>query len=141
MADIRNCKNCGRIFNYLGKPICPDCVKADEDDFKRVKEYLYKYPGTSMTKVAEELGVTMQQIKRYLREGRLEIVGDDPNIILSCEHCGKSIKTGRFCDLCVGGLTSDLEKTAAEISESISSTSSGNRKYELKYLNKTIKKK
>jgi len=141
MADIRNCKNCGRIFNYLGKPICPDCVKADEDDFKRVKEYLYKYPGTSMTKVVEELGVTMQQIKRYLREGRLEIVGDDPNIILSCELCGKSIKTGRFCDLCVGGLTRDLEKTAAEISESISSTSSGNRKYELKYLNKTIKKK
>jgi len=141
MADIRNCKNCGHIFNYLGKPICPDCIKADEDDYKRVKEYLYRYPGTSMSKVSEELGVSMQKITRYLREGRLEIVGDEANMILSCECCGKSIKTGRFCDLCVGGLTKDLEKTAAEISENISSPSSGNRMYELKYLNKTIKNK
>ena len=140
MADIRNCKNCGRIFNYMGKPICPDCIKEDDEDFKKVRDYLYKYPGTSMSKVSEELEVSMQKIKRYLREGRLEIVGDDPNMILSCEVCGRSIKSGRFCDMCVGGLTRDLEKTAAEISEDLSSTSSGNRKYELKFLKKNKEK-
>ena len=136
MADIRNCKNCGRIFNYMGKPICPDCIKEDDEDFKKVRDYLYKYPGTSMSKVSEELEVSMQKIKRYLREGRLEIVGDDPNMILSCEVCGRSIKSGRFCDMCVGGLTRDLEKTAAEISEDLSSTSSEIENNELKYLEK-----
>ncbi|HEY9062169.1 MAG TPA: MerR family transcriptional regulator [Pseudobacteroides sp.] len=141
MPDIRNCKRCGQIYNYAGKPICPDCIKADEDDFKRVKEYLYKYPGTSMAKVSEDLEISVQKITRYLREGRLEISGGEANMILSCESCGKSIRSGRFCDICAGGLTKDLKKTADEISESVSSDTSGKKGFEMRFLNKNEKNK
>ncbi|KNY28631.1 MerR family transcriptional regulator [Pseudobacteroides cellulosolvens] len=141
MPDIRNCKRCGQIFNYVGKQICPDCLKVDEDDFKRVKEYLYKYPGTSMSKVSEDLEISMQKITRYLREGRLEIVGDEANMVLSCEGCGKSIRSGRFCDACSGGLAKDFQKTAAEINETIASSPTGNKGFEMRFLNKNAKNK
>jgi len=49
MPDIRNCKRCGRLFNYIGgRPICQDCKKQDEEEFKRVKEYLYEHPKASI---------------------------------------------------------------------------------------------
>jgi flagellar operon protein (TIGR03826 family) len=141
MPDIRNCKRCGQVYNYLGKPICPDCIQSDEDDFKRVKEYLYKNPGTSMSKVSEDLEISVQKITRYLREGRLEITGDEANLILSCESCGKSIRTGRFCNECSGGLARDLQKTADEINEAISSVPSEKKGFELRFLNKSEKNK
>ena len=112
MPDVRNCKRCGKLYNYIGGiPICLDCKKADEVDFKRVKEYLYDHPGASMIDVSNILEISMQRIKAYLKEGRLEIVGDDGNMILECESCGRSIRTGRFCEDCAAGLTNDMKDT------------------------------
>ena len=31
--DVRNCKNCGKLFQFVGKPICPACNKKLEDKF------------------------------------------------------------------------------------------------------------
>ena len=31
--DVRNCKNCGKLFQYVGKPLCPACNKKLEDKF------------------------------------------------------------------------------------------------------------
>ena len=32
--DVRNCKQCNKVFNYIGGvPLCPDCVKKAEDKF------------------------------------------------------------------------------------------------------------
>ena len=37
--EVRNCKNCGRLFNYMGgKPICQLCKESLEDKFKEVQE-------------------------------------------------------------------------------------------------------
>ena len=39
--DIRNCRKCGRIFNYvMGPTICPDCQKKQEEKFQEVKKYI-----------------------------------------------------------------------------------------------------
>jgi len=109
MPDVRNCRRCGRIFNYIGgAPLCPVCKEEDEEDYKRVKQYLYEYPGATMTQVATELNVSLEKIRRFLKDGRLEIVGDDPNFILQCEKCGKSIRTGRYCDACERELLTGL---------------------------------
>lgn len=108
MPDVRNCRRCGRIYNYIsGPPICQDCRQADEETFKRIKEYLYKYPGATLTQVATDCEVSVEKIKMFLREGRLEIT-EGSNIILECEKCGKSIRTGRFCQECQNDLSSDI---------------------------------
>ncbi|QEK11304.1 MerR family transcriptional regulator [Crassaminicella thermophila] len=109
MAEIRNCKECGRIFQYTGiSKICPKCRREDEKNFKIVKEYIYENQGATLTEVSEETGVPEDKILRYLREGKLEIVGENSALLLSCERCGKGIRTGRFCDACAQELKREL---------------------------------
>ncbi|MEZ0537215.1 TIGR03826 family flagellar region protein [Caldicellulosiruptoraceae bacterium PP1] len=97
--NVRNCKRCGRVYLYNGSPICPQCQKEEEEDFKKVKDYLYDHPGASLPEVAKATGVSPDKILRFLKEERLEIIGES-NIVLECERCGKSIKTGRLCEDC-----------------------------------------
>lgn len=97
--DVRNCRRCGQIYAYDGFNICLKCRREDEEDFKKVKEYLDEYPGSNISQVEEATEVSSKKIIEFLRQGRLEIE-DEANVILSCERCGASIKTGRFCDQC-----------------------------------------
>jgi flagellar operon protein (TIGR03826 family) len=138
MPDLRNCRRCGRMYNYLGgPPICIDCKNADEEVFKKVKDYLYDNPGATLSQVAMDLDVSVEKIKMFLKEGRLEIT-DDSNIVLECERCGKSIKTGRFCKECQNQVSDDLERTSKSIPQSdISDLSRGNA-IGMRYLNKKL---
>lgn len=98
--EVRNCKECGKIFNYVeGAPLCPACAKKMEDKFEGVKEYIYDNPNASINQVAEDNEVSVQQIKRWIREERLSF-SDSSEIGIECEKCGAMIKTGRFCKAC-----------------------------------------
>lgn len=98
--DLRNCQKCNRVFAYTGSELCSRCASSDEEDFKKVKDYLYDNPGATIVEVSEETGVEEKQILRYLRESRIEIREAD-NLLLDCERCGAPIQTGRFCNSCV----------------------------------------
>lgn len=136
MPDVRNCRRCGKIFNYLGGvPICQDCKKNDEEEFKRIKEYLYENPGASISQVSIALDVSIEKIKRYLKEGRLEIVGEDSNMVLECEVCGKAIKTGRYCEMCERELASAFKNTAGQMNLSLREIEE-RKQHGLRYLNK-----
>jgi predicted amidophosphoribosyltransferase len=50
----------------------------------------------------------VEKIKRFLREGRLEIVGDSGNMFLECEGCGKAIRSGRYCSDCEREMSRDF---------------------------------
>lgn len=137
MHDIRNCRRCNKIFNYLGGlPICPDCKQQDEINFKRVKEYLYDHPGASLYDVSKDLEISVQQIKAYLKEGRLEIIGEGGNMFLECEKCGKSISTGRFCKECANEFANDIKLVVDQMSASGSNETTEKRSRGMKYLTK-----
>lgn len=110
MPEIRNCPRCGKIFNYMSNPICGRCIEDEEDEFKRVKGYVYDNPGANMFEVAEITEVSIEKIMRFLREERLEISGGDGNVVLECERCGRAIKTGRFCEPCKDNLQTEFKK-------------------------------
>lgn len=38
--EVRNCRSCGRLFNYMGAPLCPACQKKLEEKFQEVKAFL-----------------------------------------------------------------------------------------------------
>ena len=137
MPDVRNCRKCGKVYNYLGgAPICPVCKELEEDDFKKVKTYLYENPGASITQVSTELDISLEKIKRFLKEGRLEIVGDDGNMVLECEKCGKSIKSGRYCGECERDLSNNLKNTAGDIKKELDKASPQSKGIGMRYLNK-----
>ncbi len=142
MPDVRNCRKCGKIFNYIGgAPICPACREKEEEDFQRVKKYLYENPGASLTQVSTELEISVEMIKRFLREGRLEIANDEGNLVLECENCGRSIKTGRFCPDCERNLASGFKSAASQMKLDLDSRSTSERKsLGMRYLNKEYEK-
>lgn len=141
MPDLRNCRRCGRMYNYIGgPPICIDCKNADEEVFKKVKEYLYDNPGATLSQVSIECDVSVEKIKMFLKEGRLEIT-DGANIILECERCGKPINTGRFCKECQNQVTNDIAGTSSrtiERKEENRPTTDLKRGGGLRYLNKNL---
>jgi len=142
MPDVRNCRKCGKLFNYIGgAPICPRCKELEEEDFKRIKEYLYENPGASLTQVSTELDVSVELIRRFLKEGRLEITNENGNLVLECENCGKSIKSGRFCAECERELASGFRNAAQQIrSELDSQTATRQKSFGMRYLNKGYEK-
>lgn len=98
--DVRNCMMCGRIFNYVnGQPICAHCKKDLEDKFKDVKQFIRRNPEASIGEVADTCEVEVKQIRQWVREERLTF-SKDSAIGIECEKCGKTIRTGRFCDSC-----------------------------------------
>lgn len=116
--DVRNCRECGKLFNYIGgDPLCQACLKKMDDKFAQVKEYIYDHPKAGVQEVSEENDVTPAQIRKWIREERLAFSDDSP-IGLTCEKCGAIIKTGRFCKKCKDRIVNNLgslyqEKDAA----------------------------
>ena len=106
--DVRNCRSCGRLFNYMGgMSICPLCEKELEEKFQEVKKFIYDNPRASIQVVAEDNDVTIAQIKKWVREERLSFSEESP-VGLECENCGELIKTGRFCARCKDKMVNNL---------------------------------
>ncbi len=106
--DVRNCKSCGKVFNYIGgQPLCPQCLKAMDDKFDDVKKYVYDHPGCGIQEVSEAMEVSVATIRRWLKEERLAF-SEQSDIALNCENCGKRILTGRFCKECKNAMAHNL---------------------------------
>ena len=106
--NIRNCRSCGRIFNYVsGPPICQACRDNLEAKFQEVKEYIREHRGVGMSEVAEACEVDPGQIRQWLREERLEMT-EDSTMHLNCESCGAPIRSGKFCEKCKQNMSKDF---------------------------------
>ena len=73
--NVRNCRKCGRLFNYISGPSwCPACREQMEVKFQEVKEYIRENPGVGIKQVSEACDVEPAQINQWLREERLELL-------------------------------------------------------------------
>ena len=107
--DVRTCRQCKRIFNYVSGPsICPACKQALEEKFQEVKKYIQDHPGVNIPVVAEECDVDAKQIKQWLREERLEL-SDSSASFLTCDSCGAAIRSGKFCEKCKSSMANNLQ--------------------------------
>ncbi len=106
--NVKNCKKCGRIFNYVaGPPVCPVCREESEKKFIEVKEYIREHKISGVTEVAEACDVDVRQIRQWVREERLEFSADS-TVGIECEGCGTMIRSGRFCERCKAGMAKEL---------------------------------
>lgn len=108
--EIKVCRSCKKMFQYIAGPeICLKCKQDEEETFQKVKEYLKTHPGANMYEVNQETDVSVTLIEKFLRQGRLEVASNSP-IALTCERCGKRITTGRFCNECKNEVTNGLRE-------------------------------
>lgn len=106
--NVRNCRKCGKLFNYVsGPPVCPACKDALEKKFQEVKKYVQDNRGATIADVVENCEVEAQQVRQWVREERLEFSGEGVTGI-TCEKCGAVIPTGRFCQKCKNEMTANL---------------------------------
>ncbi len=98
--EARNCSRCGKVFTVISSSICPECMKAEEDGFQRIKVFIEENPMCRISELAEGTGVPPKRILRYIKEGRLEISKGMRDEV-KCDKCGKPINTGRYCDACI----------------------------------------
>ncbi|WP_028234334.1 flagellar protein [Pseudobutyrivibrio sp. MD2005] len=110
--DVRNCRSCGRLFNYMGGGIniCPACREENEKKFQNVKEFIRENPRASIQEIADKNEVTTNQIRQWIREERLQFT-EDSDIGIECENCGATIRTGRFCENCKNTMANALSKS------------------------------
>lgn len=131
--DVRNCKKCGKLFNFTGEPLCPACAKELEAKFFDVRTYIYDNPKASMSTVAEEMDVPIQQIKKWVRQERLAFTKDS-GISIDCENCGRAILTGRYCSECKKKMTNQFSSMYQEKEQQHASSIKTSSKGKMRFL-------
>jgi hypothetical protein len=144
MSELRNCKKCRKMFHALGdRKVCSDCEKKHEEGFQAVKEYLRDNPKALMADISRDLKMSVDKIKSYLKDGRLEILNAEGNMILECETCGKSIATGRQCEECARGRLNKFKEAGGDLEGKVSEAAMEEKKKKaaagMRYLNKDRK--
>lgn len=107
--EVRTCRQCKRIFNYLTGPnICQACKEKLEEKFQEVKKYVEENPSDGITQVAEANDVSAKQIQRWIREERLAF-SEKSGVGIDCESCGAMIRSGRLCQRCKDNLLGKVD--------------------------------
>ena len=127
--DVKNCKDCGRLFNYIGGiRLCAACKKKLDEKFVEVKEYIRENKGATIPMVAEACDVSQKQITQWVREERLEF-SEESSVTLQCENCGTAIRTGRFCNMCRTEMTRNLQSAYAPVQQQRTSKDGAKMRY------------
>lgn len=123
--NIKNCPSCGRVFAVGLYDICPECKKEVDRQYDVCAEYLRENRKASMMELSEATGVTVHQITKFIREGRISLA-DLPNLGYPCDVCSKMIREGKICESCrkrfskdVQGLTEDEKRREEMLREEL----------------------
>lgn len=105
------CPKCGGKYNdnTLGIYKCPRCGYEELDDYGKVRDFLEKNGSSSAITIASETGVSVGNINRFLRQGKIEIPNGSSTYI-KCQRCHDvDLRYGRFCPACAMEMAKELE--------------------------------
>lgn len=99
--EPKKCSNCGEKMKFkgLGEFVCENCGIQEYNDYGKVRNYIEAHRGCNAIEIEAATGVPRKAIHQMLREERIEVTKDS-KVFLKCEHCGKDILTGRYCEKC-----------------------------------------
>lgn len=110
--EVKTCRLCGRLYQNQSLPgykgLCPSCASILEKKFVEAKEYLYEHRNATVEEVSNECNVSVKQIEKWVREGRL-YYADAKGMVITCEKCGVSISTGKFCNKCKAEMENEMK--------------------------------
>lgn len=107
--NLANCSRCGKVYSAVfgGRDICPTCLKDEENNYLKVFHFFSTRPSATAQEIAQETGVDIKEIYRYVRENRLKLVKTDTG--LYCETCGIPVSNGRICEKCRQKLSEEIK--------------------------------
>jgi len=79
VSPVEACRGCAKLYPFLPRGLCADCLDQRELDFQTVKEWLRENPRSSIHAAGQATGVEAARIAEFVREGRLELVGTGPS--------------------------------------------------------------
>jgi len=124
MAQLTNCRRCGKVFPKEYRDVCQQCAEIEVEDVRKICDYAegLNKPHISIEEISENTGISQKDIDLYLKRGRLSRI--IKKIQARCRICGATIndttKKGLVCDSCVKQMGRDPEqrKTIDEINNS-----------------------
>jgi len=111
--NVANCPRCGKIFVKGFNDVCPNCVKDIELQYEKCLKYLRDNRGAAIQELSEATEVSIKQITKFIREGRISIV-NAPNMSYPCEVCGTLIRENTLCEPCRAKLVKDVRNNAED---------------------------
>ena len=97
---LGNCARCGKLFNRLSRPICPDCAKEEERQAEAVMAFVRENPSAAIDEISEATGVDSKLVLRLIRDDRLR-AASAYTITCNCRACGVPISDGQYCASCM----------------------------------------
>lgn len=72
------CTVCERFFEKreLLQTKCTDCLEKDESDYGKVRGYLERHEGATVSDVMMDTGVALRTIDRFVAERRVYIINN-----------------------------------------------------------------
>lgn len=114
MATIAQCKFCSKPFHSIGGKVCPNCLDEIDEDYVKIRDYIYDNPGKlDIDAVCEATGVHKKVVLYLLEEKRL-IFSTPVSGGLSCSICHRPISEGAMCDSCKKSLSNTLNSVVAK---------------------------
>lgn len=109
LGQLSNCARCDVLFLKATRDVCPKCHLDVEKEYDLCSKFLRRREnrGSTIHQVSEATGVSIKQITRFVKEGRISIEGN-PNMGYPCENCGILIRQGTLCDSCAAGLKREI---------------------------------
>ncbi|MDR6553612.1 flagellar protein [Paenibacillus qinlingensis] len=111
--NVVNCSRCGKIFVKGFAELCPNCMKDLEQQYEKCVKYLRESKGVNINDLSEATGVSVKQITKFIREGRISIV-NAPNMSYPCEVCGTLIRENTICEPCRMKLVKDVRNNSED---------------------------
>lgn len=131
---LTKCTSCGKFFGSSnGNEVCDSCKitkgnykdVTDLDDviFGETRSYIYDNPNVSPEDVIDYLAekgltITRKIIMDYVRNGLIILTSMEGKS--TCEDCGRTILSGRYCPSCTRQKESSMgvQKPTAEVKQS-----------------------
>ncbi|MFB9276267.1 TIGR03826 family flagellar region protein [Cohnella cellulosilytica] len=110
--NLTYCPKCGKLFSKNFRDVCDSCYQQLEKDYERCAEHLRKNKGMDIQQLSEETEVSIKQITKWVREGRISLM-DAPNLSYPCESCGTLIREGHLCEACKKRLVRDVRNATS----------------------------
>lgn len=76
---VKNCYLCGTLTKN-GSGLCDDCQEENQYQLRKIKDFLWDHPNSTVQKIHRETGVDEKLIRKYIREGKFiisNVIQDD----------------------------------------------------------------